>query len=293
MFHPAKVFMTLCSLYEVILTMKSRRNRRSNLIILLVFVFGIMALLGVSNYSFQRACSRRETRWPDLGTADVLQYEILTEAYKIKNEPNRTVTITASDGAELVGHYYERKQNAPIVIFFHGLWSNSYTNGVPIYRITKEHGWNLLLVSLRAHDESGGNISTLGTLERYDCCAWANWAKDIRNALLAGKHVLCESPIALECTECEGLYALAKEQGKILMEAIKTAYSTAYERLVLLAKSGKIGKVVSVDAVCTSLREGISREGVDLTYKWNSMCDWAPIALLPVFQILGVDYRKK
>lgn len=175
MFHPAKVFMTLCSLYEVILTMKSRRKRRSNLIILLVFVFGIMALLGVSNYSFQRACSRRETRWPDLGTADVLQYEILTEAYKIKNEPNRTVTITASDGAELVGHYYERKQNAPIVIFFHGLWSNSYTNGVPIYRITKEHGWNLLLVSLRAHDESGENISTLGVLERYDCCDWANW----------------------------------------------------------------------------------------------------------------------
>ena len=120
-----------------------------------------------------------------------------------------------------------------------------------------------------------------------------NHGKDIRNALLAGKHVLCESPIALECTECEELYALAKEQGKILMEAIKTAYSTAYERLVLLAKSGKIGKVVSVDAVCTSLREGISREGVDLTYKWNSMCDWAPIALLPVFQILGVDYRKK
>lgn len=120
-----------------------------------------------------------------------------------------------------------------------------------------------------------------------------NHCKDIRRALLAGRHVLCESPIALKGTECEELYALAEKQGKILMEAIKTAYSTAYERLVLLAKSGKIGKVVSVDSVCTSLKEGISREGVDLTHKWNSMCDWAPIALLPVFQILGVDYRKK
>ena len=46
---------------------------------------------------------------------------------------------------------------------------------MPIYRITEEHKWNLLLVSLRAHGKSGGNISTLGVLERYDCCDWANW----------------------------------------------------------------------------------------------------------------------
>ena len=73
----------------------------------------------------------------------------------------------------------------------------------------------------------------------------------------------------------------------------KTAYSTAYERLLLMAKGGKIGKVVSVDAVCTSLRDGISIEGTDLSKKWNSMCGWAPAALLPVFQIFGTDYRNK
>ena len=116
---------------------------------------------------------------------------------------------------------------------------------------------------------------------------------DTKKALLEGKHVLCESPIALKEAECEELYAIAKERGLVLMDAIKTAYSTAYERLVLLAKSGKIGKVVSVDAVCTSLRDGISIEGVDLSQKWNSMCGWAPVALLPVFQILGTNYRKK
>ena len=117
--------------------------------------------------------------------------------------------------------------------------------------------------------------------------------EDVKKALLKGKHVLCESPIALKESECEELYAFAKERGLVLMDAIKTAYSTAYERLVLLAKSGKIGKVVSVDAVCTSLRDGISIAGTDLTQKWNSMCGWAPIALLPVFQILGTDYNKK
>lgn len=116
---------------------------------------------------------------------------------------------------------------------------------------------------------------------------------DTKKALLAGKHVLCESPIALKEADCEELYSIAEEHGLVLMDAIKTAYSTAYERLVLLAKSGKIGKVVSVDAVCTSLRDGISIAGTDLTQKWNSMCGWAPAALLPVFQILGTGYRKK
>lgn len=116
---------------------------------------------------------------------------------------------------------------------------------------------------------------------------------DCKKALLAGKHVLCEAPIALKKAECEELFTLANKRGLVLMDAIKTAYSTAYERLVLLAKSGKIGKVVSVDTVCTSLRDGISIAGTDLTEKWNSMCGWAPAALLPVFQILGTDYRKK
>ena len=153
---------------------ENMRNRRRILIILLILSIGILTLLGISKYSFQKACLRREIRWPDLGIADDWQYEILTEAYKIKNEPNRKITITASDGVQLVGHYYERKKNAPVIIFFHGLWCNCYTNSVPIYKITEEE-WNLLLVNLRAHNESGGDVSTLGVLERYDCRDWANW----------------------------------------------------------------------------------------------------------------------
>ena len=116
---------------------------------------------------------------------------------------------------------------------------------------------------------------------------------DSKKALLAGKHVLCESPIAFSKQESEELFKIAEKHGLIMMDAIKTAYATAYERLVLLAKGGKIGKVVSVDAVCTSLRDGLTIEGTDLSRKWNSMCGWAPAALLPIFQILGTDYKQK
>lgn len=120
-----------------------------------------------------------------------------------------------------------------------------------------------------------------------------NHYKHCKTALMAGKHVLCESPIAYTREQCRELFALAREKNLIMMDAIKTAYSTAYERLILMAKGGKIGKVVSIDSVCTSLRDGISIEGTDLSKKWNSMCGWAPAAMLPVFQIFGTDYRNK
>lgn len=116
---------------------------------------------------------------------------------------------------------------------------------------------------------------------------------DSKKALLSGKHVLCESPIAFSKQESDELFRIAEERGLIMMDAIKTAYATAYERLVLLAKGGKIGKVISVDAVCTSLRDGLTIEGTDLSRKWNSMCGWAPAALLPVFQILGTEFKQK
>ena len=120
-----------------------------------------------------------------------------------------------------------------------------------------------------------------------------NHYKDSKKALLSGKHVLCESPIAYTKEQCRELYSIAAEKKLIIMDAIKTAYSTAYERLLLMAKGGKIGKVVSVDAVCTSLRDGISIEGTDLSKKWNSMCGWAPAAMLPIFQLFGTEYKDR
>lgn len=115
----------------------------------------------------------------------------------------------------------------------------------------------------------------------------------VRYALEHGKHVLCESPIALQQEQYRELFTLAEEKGLILMEALKTAYATAFNRLTLLLKSGKIGQVVSVDAVCTSLSVKNKKDNWNFDIDWNSICAWGPTAMLPVFEILGVDYRKK
>ncbi len=113
----------------------------------------------------------------------------------------------------------------------------------------------------------------------------------IKVALKKGKHILCESPIALSGEKCRELFDIAKANGLVMMDAIKTAYSTAYNRLLLIIKSGKIGDVLSVDATCTSLKEVPQKDTAAYKKTWNSICGWGPTAMLPIFQILGTDWK--
>lgn len=112
--------------------------------------------------------------------------------------------------------------------------------------------------------------------------------EQVKTALGKGKHVLCESPIVLNPEQLQDLYSTAGANGCILMDAIKTAYSTAYNRLLLLVKSGKIGDVLSVDSTCTSLMDRKTFSAEESV--WGSLPYWGPLALLPIFQLLGTDY---
>ena len=113
--------------------------------------------------------------------------------------------------------------------------------------------------------------------------------EQIHTALMHGKHVLCESPVTLKKSEYTQLLEIAKEKNLILMDAIKTAYAPAYNRLLLLVKSGKIGDVVSVDATCTSLKDINDPQYIEAG--WSNFNMWAPTALLSIFQILGTEYN--
>lgn len=112
----------------------------------------------------------------------------------------------------------------------------------------------------------------------------------VKKALSAGKHVLCESPLSTNRKQCEELFRIAFENQVNLTEALKTAYSMAYHRLLLMIKSGRIGNVISVDAVCTSLKNYSELEKKGMGNLWSSITDWGPTAMLPIFQILGTDY---
>ncbi len=112
----------------------------------------------------------------------------------------------------------------------------------------------------------------------------------VKQALEQGKHVVCESPICLNGKQFRELSKLASEKGLILMDGIKTAYSIAFNRMMLLIKGGIIGEVLSVDTTCTSLLD-IADDRLP-PYLWNSICAWGPTAMLPVFKIFGTDFRQ-
>ena len=110
-----------------------------------------------------------------------------------------------------------------------------------------------------------------------------------KRALLAGKHVLCEKPMTYTKAQARELYELARRKNLILMEAFKTAYCPGFQRLVSCAKSGKIGRIVSVDAAFTKLVNSNCREmqndGVG-----GSMMELATYPLLAIFKLLGFEY---
>lgn len=113
----------------------------------------------------------------------------------------------------------------------------------------------------------------------------------VKQALLSGKHVLCESPVCLAIEEFEDLCRLAKEKSLVLMDGIKTAYSLAFDRMMLLIKGGIIGEVLSVDSTCTSLLE-LKSDCFLSPFIWNAITWWGPTAMLPIFEIFGSNYTK-
>ena len=117
-----------------------------------------------------------------------------------------------------------------------------------------------------------------------------NHYKHVKDALQKGRHVICESPLAETEAQCRELFDLARRNKLMLFDGIKTAYSTAYHRLILLAKTGIIGNVVSVEATCSSLVDASALR--DNHKLWSAFDGWGPIALLPIFQILGMDYKQ-
>ena len=61
-------------------------------------------------------------------------------------------------------------------------------------------------------------------------------------ALDAGKHVLCEKPIALNAKEAEALLAARARSGKLVAEALMVRHHPQWRRAREIVRSGEIGE---------------------------------------------------
>lgn len=110
-----------------------------------------------------------------------------------------------------------------------------------------------------------------------------------KEALAAGKHVLCEVPMTLQEHEARELYELAERHDRVLLEANKTAFCPAFGHVITLVKSGVIGGVVDVRASLSKIVPAHTRE-LDAKQGGGAMNEHASLTLLPVIKLLGYDY---
>ena len=64
-------------------------------------------------------------------------------------------------------------------------------------------------------------------------------------ALRAGKHVLCEKPMATTLADCEAMVAAARESGKFLMIGQNQRLTKAHQKARELVENGTLGKILT------------------------------------------------
>ena len=65
-------------------------------------------------------------------------------------------------------------------------------------------------------------------------------------ALEAGKHVLCEKPLACTAEEGEKMITAAEKNGVLLMEAFMYRYGAKFQKMMEIISSGVLGKIMTM-----------------------------------------------
>ena len=89
--------------------------------------------------------------------------------------PYEEVKVVSDDGLVLSGKYYHLKDEAPLILFFHGYRCSAIRDGNGMFLYTRKLGFNVFLADQRAHGKSEGKTITFGVKERYDVRSWVNY----------------------------------------------------------------------------------------------------------------------
>jgi predicted dehydrogenase len=111
-----------------------------------------------------------------------------------------------------------------------------------------KHGIEKTAASYQALVDDPGLDAIYNPLPNGLHCEWT-----VR-ALRAGKHVLCEKPIAANADEAERMARAAEETGRVLVEAFHWRYHPLASRMREIIDSGALGEIRRVEAtMCVPL----------------------------------------
>ncbi len=102
--------------------------------------------------------------------------------------------------------------------------------------------------------------------------------------------MLTEFPFSLKSQKAEEFVKIASDEKLVLMEGLKTAYCPAFGKMISLVKSGRIGKILSIEANFTQiLGESLPNQ---IRIAGGSVASLGAYPLLVIFKLLGYDYKK-
>ena len=144
------------------------------LVLLIAMLAGLFWVYHKAFYSPYRGEDEIETK-PFLKDEKLFR-EIIRRTTELSKIPCRRVYTRSYDGLRLAGRYYQRSDEAPLCICFHGYRGSAIRDFSVMGLFLQNEGYNVLIPDQRAHFRSGGHTITYGVRERRDVRSWIDYA---------------------------------------------------------------------------------------------------------------------
>jgi len=96
----------------------------------------------------------------------------------LRDQELQTVSLIASDGVELIGHWYPADNPKRVIVAMHG-WRSSWARDFgTIAGEWHEDGCHVLFIEQRGQGDSGGEYMGFGMMERHDCLEWVRYVNE-------------------------------------------------------------------------------------------------------------------
>ena len=143
-------------------------------VVVLLFVVFIIVLYDVI-FSSNQIYMGDDSSLPHGEKYDAYHGTITKCVEEVLEVPFEEVQILSHDGLTLYGKYYHLRDDAPLILFFHGYRCSAIRDGNGIFLYTRKLGFNVFLADQRAHGKSDGRTITFGVKERYDVRNWVDY----------------------------------------------------------------------------------------------------------------------
>lgn len=137
----------------------------------------------VTKYFVKAAMERKETKLfaeAEKRFAEKKPNEAFLAAYQnaaknLAEKDLEEISLTASDGTVLIGHWYSCDCPKRLILAMHG-WRSSWNRDFGLTAdFLHENHCSILFAEQRGQCSSGGDYMGFGLTERYDCLEWIKW----------------------------------------------------------------------------------------------------------------------